>query len=54
MIPERALILVAPLPLGAAWGLGQPLSKIAVTGGWQPWAMVMWQAVILAASSGTA
>lgn len=46
MTPNRVLILCAPAFLGASWGLGQPLSKIAVEAGWQPWGIVTWQAVV--------
>ncbi len=43
MTPSRVLIL-APLAIGAFWGLGQPLAKMAVTGGWQPLGILVWQA----------
>jgi drug/metabolite transporter (DMT)-like permease len=34
------------LAMGAGWGLTQPLSKIAVSGGHQPFGLVFWQLVI--------
>ncbi len=53
MTSERALLLAAPVLLGASFGLGQPLSKIAVDGGWQPWGIVTWQAIVTALLAGT-
>ncbi len=41
--PALVLVLVF---CGAAWGLTQPLTKIAVGGGHQPFGLVFWQAVI--------
>ena len=37
------LILTA---LGAGWGATQPLTKIAVSTGYQPWGLIFWQMVI--------
>ena len=34
------------LCLGAGWGLTQPLTKIAVTHGLEPFGMIFWQMVI--------
>lgn len=41
--PGLILVLVF---CGAAWGLTQPLTKIAVGGGHQPFGMVFWQSII--------
>ncbi|WP_095590385.1 DMT family transporter [Actibacterium ureilyticum] len=39
-----APLLAAALVLfGAAWGLGQPLNKIVVSGGYRPWGIIFWQ-----------
>lgn len=46
MTVPRMLIL-APVGIGAVWGLGQPLAKIAVTGGWQPLGILVWQALVM-------
>jgi drug/metabolite transporter (DMT)-like permease len=46
MSTPRALIL-APIAIGALWGLGTPLTKLAVTGGWQPLGVLVWQAVVM-------
>lgn len=32
--------------LGAGWGLTQPLTKVAVSTGYQPWGLIFWQMVI--------
>lgn len=53
MTPSRVLIL-APLAIGAFWGLGQPLAKIAVTGGWQPLGILVWQALVMIAGGAIA
>lgn len=41
------LLILAPVAIGALWGLGQPLAKIAVTGGWQPLGVLVWQALVM-------
>jgi len=38
--------------LGAGWGLTQPLAKIAVSQGYQPFGLIFWQLVIGAAAMG--
>ncbi|WP_172292581.1 DMT family transporter [Pseudoruegeria sp. HB172150] len=43
---NRALLFGAVLLFGAGWGLGQPFNKIAVSGGWQPYAIIFWQGII--------
>lgn len=44
MFTRRTLLLIATLiAMGAGWGLTQPLSKIAVSGGYQPFGLVFWQ-----------
>ncbi|MCR8722954.1 DMT family transporter [Frigidibacter sp. ROC022] len=40
--PAWGLIGVLGL-LGAAWGMGQPLTKIAVSTGHGPWGLIFWQ-----------
>lgn len=43
-----APLLAAALVLfGAAWGLGQPLNKIAVAGGYRPWGIIFWQSLVV-------
>lgn len=41
--------MVALLGFGAAWGLTQPLAKIATTGGWGPFGIVAWQMTLAVA-----
>lgn len=38
--------------MGAGWGLSIPLTKIAVSGGYQPFGLVFWQVAIVAALLG--
>ena len=48
------LWLFVPLVLaGAAWGMSQPLSKIAVSQGYRNFGLVFWQSVVGAAAIGT-
>ena len=51
-VGAQALVPVAPVLLGAAWGLSQPFNKIAVTGGWGPWGIITWQAVAMVVAGG--
>ena len=32
--------------LGAGWGITQPLTKIAVSTGYEPWGLILWQLII--------
>ncbi|WP_298261445.1 DMT family transporter [uncultured Litoreibacter sp.] len=43
---ERNNLFGALLVMGAGWGLTQPLSKIAVEGGYRQFGLVFWQVVI--------
>ncbi len=52
MTPERLRLTGFLLLLGAGWGLTQPLIKITVTAGYQPFGIVFWQMLIGAISLG--
>lgn len=43
MTKHAALPWVALFVFGAGWGIMQPLTKIAVTGGYEPFAIMVWQ-----------
>lgn len=45
----RPILYMAVLLFGAGWGLSQPLNKIAVTGGYQPYGIIFWQGIVSAA-----
>ena len=45
---ERALLLGVLILMGAAWGVTQPLTKIAVTAGHAPLGLIFWQLCIAA------
>ncbi|MGX0879139.1 drug/metabolite transporter (DMT)-like permease [Roseovarius sp. MBR-154] len=45
---DRALLTGVLVLLGLGWGLCIPLSKIAVSGGYQPLGLIFWQVVIVA------
>ncbi len=44
---SRYALLALLVLLGAGWGLSQPLSKIAVSTGHQPFGLIFWQVVII-------
>lgn len=44
----RAFLLAVLVLCGAAWGLTQPLTKIAVSGGYRHFGLIFWQLVISA------
>mgnify|MGYP001822616212 CR=1 FL=1 len=46
MISERWRLTAFLLLLGAGWGLTQPLIKITVTAGYQPFGLIFWQMLI--------
>lgn len=46
MSRHAALPWVALIVFGIGWGLTQPLTKIAVTGGFQPFGLMVWQGVV--------
>ncbi|MEL6586593.1 MAG: DMT family transporter [Pseudomonadota bacterium] len=46
MTQQRPLYVGALLVFGAGWGLMQPLNKIVVEDGFQPFAILTWQAII--------
>lgn len=48
MLRDRALLTGVLAILGLGWGLCIPLSKIAVSGGYQPLGLIFWQEVIVA------
>ncbi|MGR3614788.1 MAG: DMT family transporter [Paracoccaceae bacterium] len=39
--------------MGAGWGMTQPLTKISVSTGYQPWGLIFWQLVVGALLMGT-
>ncbi|WP_322891467.1 MULTISPECIES: DMT family transporter [unclassified Yoonia] len=43
MSREHGTLTLALVALGAGWGLTQPLTKITVTGGYEPFGMIFWQ-----------
>lgn len=47
------VLLGALVLFGAAWGLGQPLNKIAVAGGYRPWGIIFWQSCVALVLLGT-
>ena len=49
---QRGLFSVILIAMGAGWGLSIPLTKIAVSGGYQPFGLVFWQVAIVAAFLG--
>ncbi len=44
--PERVFLIMALVAMGAAWGITQPLAKIAVSGGYRQFGIIFWQSVI--------
>ena len=46
MSDARAQLTVILLLVGCGWGLTQPLTKIAVTAGYQPLGLIFWQMLI--------
>lgn len=46
MISQRWRLTAFLLLLGAGWGLTQPLIKITVTAGYQPFGLIFWQMLI--------
>lgn len=46
MMTERSKLFVILILLGAGWGLTQPLTKITVTAGYQPFGLIFWQLLI--------
>jgi drug/metabolite transporter (DMT)-like permease len=46
MSREHGTLTLALVALGAGWGLTQPLTKITVTGGYEPFGMIFWQMLI--------
>ena len=43
---DHGLLTLALVALGAGWGLTQPLTKISVTGGYEPFGIIFWQMLI--------
>lgn len=43
---SRLWLVVLLVGLGAGWALTQPLAKIAVSGGYQPFGLIFWQTAI--------
>jgi drug/metabolite transporter (DMT)-like permease len=56
MTRDRAVLLAVLLLIGAAWGVGQPFAKIAVSEGYRHFGIIFWQfalgALLLARSTG--
>ena len=46
MTRDHGLLTLALVALGAGWGLTQPLTKITVTGGYEPFGIIFWQMLI--------
>jgi len=53
MSPRRWLLAAVLVGLGAAWGLTTPLIKVAVSGGYRPFGIIVWQFVIVTLLFGT-
>ncbi len=53
MTREAALPWVALLVFGMGWGLMQPLTKIAIVGGFEPFGMMVWQGAVSLVLAGT-
>lgn len=52
LIGERIWLSLLLVVLGAGWGLSVPLTKIAVSTGYQPMGLIFWEMVIFAALLG--
>lgn len=52
MSDKRVQLTLVLLLLGCGWGLTQPLTKIAVTAGYQPFGLIFWQLLIGAVALG--
>lgn len=46
MSRERVVLLVALVLMGAAWGITQPLAKIAVSEGYRHFGIIFWQFIL--------
>lgn len=46
MTRDHGVLTLALVALGAGWGLTQPLTKITVTGGYDPLGMIFWQMLV--------
>lgn len=46
MTREQGTLTLALVGLGAGWGLSQPLTKITVTAGYEPFGIIFWQMLI--------
>jgi drug/metabolite transporter (DMT)-like permease len=46
MTRDYGLLTLALVALGAGWGLTQPLTKITVTAGYEPFGLIFWQMLI--------
>lgn len=46
MITDRVRLTAMVILLGCGWGLTQPLTKITVTAGYQPFGLIFWQMLI--------
>ena len=46
MTADRGKLTLILVLLGAGWGLTQPLTKITVTAGYQPFGLIFWQLLI--------
>ncbi|MCF6443935.1 DMT family transporter [Nereida sp. MMG025] len=50
---QRWVLLAALIAIGAAWGMTQPMAKVAVSEGYQHFGLIFWQMVIGAVLLGT-
>ena len=52
MTLDPALLWLALVVFGAGWGLMQPMTKIAVNGGFEPFGIMVWQGAVTLAFAG--
>ena len=50
---ERIWLAALLVFMGAGWGMTQPFTKIAVSGGYRDFGLIVWQGVIASALLGT-
>ena len=51
-MPTKLILYILLLATGAAWGLSNPLMKIAVSTGYQPFGLIFWQLVVIVVTAG--
>jgi drug/metabolite transporter (DMT)-like permease len=52
MTRDAALPWLALIVFGAGWGLMQPMNKIAVDGGFEPFGIMVWQGAVTLSLAG--